>query len=63
MQEKNELSIIIPSYNEQEHISRTFHTIKEILDNEYNLSAYFNWFIESMKIIYAWFVDLIGNGI
>ena len=37
--------------------------IKEILDNEYKLSAYFNWFIESMKIIYAWFVDLIGNGI
>lgn len=32
MQEKNELSIIIPSYNEQDNISRTFHTIKEILD-------------------------------
>ena len=37
--------------------------IKEILDNEANLRAYVNWFIESMKIIYAWFVDLIGNGI
>ncbi|MDD6072463.1 MAG: glycosyltransferase family 2 protein [Clostridiales bacterium] len=33
MPEEHKLSVIIPSYNEQDNISRTFHTIKEILDN------------------------------
>lgn len=28
------LSVIIPSYNEQDMISKTFHTVKEILDRE-----------------------------
>ncbi|MDD6070686.1 MAG: glycosyltransferase family 2 protein [Clostridiales bacterium] len=33
MTKNAKLSIIIPSYNEQDNIPRTFHTIKEILDN------------------------------
>ncbi len=32
MQGNQKLSVIIPSYNEQDNIPRTFHTIKEILD-------------------------------
>ena len=32
MQENKTLSLILPSYNEQDNIERTFHIIKEILD-------------------------------
>ena len=28
------LSVIIPSYNEQDMIGKTFYTVKEILDRE-----------------------------
>ena len=32
MQENKTLSLILPSYNEQDNIERTFHIIKKILD-------------------------------